>query len=543
MRSYARFLRLVPVEAAVFVVLILAACDDDGHSRMPSEPSGKGDQALTVRAIPDTTKLLRSESQTLSPSLSVTSPNMAAARPAFRIAVVGGDTTNEMCRSGEFCAIQGQAAGGYVAVLCADGPGACPSASYEWSIQNAPPKSSTTFTPDTTVTDQYARLSIQTTDSTPPEMYLVTFVPTPLPGYPPPNPLTVQGMVHVLCSFKYRTCPKVEIVDQGKSDSVVSLPEGNPATRTTLIGKHMDLLVRATDTSKYTLQAAAWTLFVGDDGDIVKNYDIAQGQLENLAVPDDLSNPTLSYYYVVARNGYPFAVEALLTANNNPDRVFFPEAGAKYDLKGPTSVVMTSATTTVVVGSLGGDTSQTWLSFGAPSTLPGIQFEFTATAPPGDNGYVAGAQLIQKQTTSTPQGPWDNTNGAYWLDACPIYAAVQTGLAGPPGTNNQFIWRASDSPQTPLTPGFTLVTRADNFQMYFMYRPAGVESIWVPIGKLDWFWNGTATRNGNPLVNHGWTGPTNSSFSPSPTGSANSEFPQWQSVLPSVDPCDPLPTQ
>jgi hypothetical protein len=25
-----------------------------------------------------------------------------------------------------------------------------------------------------------------------------------------------------------------------------------------------------------------------------------------------------------------------------------------------------------------------------------------------------------------------------------------------------------------------------------MYRPSGSESIWVPIGKLDWFWRGTA---------------------------------------------------
>jgi hypothetical protein len=79
--------------------------------------------------------------------------------------------------------------------------------------------------------------------------------------------------------------------------------------------------------------------------------------------------------------------------------------------------------------------------------------------------------------------------------------------------------------------------------MYFMYRPAGTESIWVPIGEMDWFWNGTATRNGNPLINHGWTGPTNSSFSPAPTGAASSVFPEWNAVITAEESCASLPTQ
>jgi hypothetical protein len=538
MRAYARF-------TIVVSLLVLGACSDDGSEGTPGEPPHDGGPALIVRAIPDTGRAPGLVERPLSPSLSVVSPSQAVARPGFRIAIVNGDTTNEMCRSGEFCAIQGQAAGGFVAVLCTSGPGTCQPASYEWSIQNAPPKSSTTFTPDTTVTDQYARVSIQTTDSTPPEMYQVTFVPTPLPGSPPPNPLTVGGVVHVLCSFKYKTCPKIEIVDRGKGDSVVSLPEGHPASRSTLIGKHMDLLVRAADTTKFTLEAAAWTLFLGGAGDVVKGYTMTtqQGRAEGLSAPDDLSNPSLSYYYAVARNGYPIAVEARVVAKTNTDRVFFPEAGASYDLKGPTVVLMTSATTTVIVGPTSGDTTRTWLSFGDAFLLPGIQFEFTATAPSGDNGYVAGTQLVQKQTTSTPASDWINTNGVFWLDGCPIYAAAQTGIAGPPGTSHQFIWRSRDSPGTPLRPDLDLVTRSDNFQMYFMYRPAGTESIWVPIGEMDWFWNGTATRNGNPLINHGWTGPTNSSFSPAPTGAASSVFPEWNAVATAEESCASLPTQ
>src|SRR5712691_9124089 len=208
----------VAAVGAVAILLAFAACSDNDHGT-PGEPSDDTG-GLTVRAAPDTTSPRGASWR--APSLSIVrpaspgSPNLASVPPTFAIAIVGGDTTNEACGSNQFCAIQGQAAGGYVAVLCTSGPGTCTTGTYQWSIQTPPPHSSTTFTPDTTVTDQYARVSIQTIDSTPPEIYPVTFLPTPLNGTPTPTPPTVGGVVHVLCSFKHHTCPKIEIVDRGK---------------------------------------------------------------------------------------------------------------------------------------------------------------------------------------------------------------------------------------------------------------------------------------------------------------------------------------
>lgn len=94
-----------------------------------------------------------------------------------------------------------------------------------------------------------------------------------------------------------------------------------------------------------------------------------------------------------------------------------------------------------------------------------------------------------------------------------------------------------------LLSAYNLVSAADSFQMFFMYRARGPESIWVPIGRLDWFWRGTASRTGGPL-NHGWTGPTDAASSMNPSGAPSSTFPQWgqgQVLLP-FPICPTLPT-
>lgn len=204
---------------------------------------------------------------------------------------------------------------------------------------------------------------------------------------------------------------------------------------------------------------------------------------------------------------------------------------------------MASTTSSVLVGPWGGDTADIRLSFGDPSTAPGISFQLTATAPPGDSGYVAGTQLVNSRTTSTPPSSVNTTGGAYWLDACPLYDNYQTGIGGPPGTGSQFLWQSQDSPNAGLSSAFDIVSAADSLRMYFMYRPKGAESIWVPIGRLDWFWQGTASRTGNPLVNHGWTGPTNAANSINPAGAAASVFPEWPQTFPSEGTsCPTLPS-
>jgi hypothetical protein len=207
-------------------------------------------------------------------------------------------------------------------------------------------------------------------------------------------------------------------------------------------------------------------------------------------------------------------------------------------------VLMTSQTSSVILGPFNGDLSSTWLAFGPAFPVPGIAWTFTATAPPGDSGYVAGTQLVNARTAFTPPASVPNTNGSYWLDACPLYDVAKQAGGGAGGANKTFLWESNDSPGINLTfaSAYNLVSAAATFAIYFMYRPGGSQSIWVPLGKLNWFWRGTASRTGNPLVNHGWLGPTDAAASAAPTGTASSTFPQWSQVMLPDPNCPTLPT-
>jgi hypothetical protein len=78
--------------------------------------------------------------------------------------------------------------------------------------------------------------------------------------------------------------------------------------------------------------------------------------------------------------------------------------------------------------------------------------------------------------------------------------------------------------------------------MQFMYRPSGAESIWVPLGGVDWTTNGQAERS-QPYntPDYGWVLQSGSS-----TATSNFEpvFPEWTAVYPSngLPNCATLPT-
>jgi len=131
----------------------------------------------------------------------------------------------------------------------------------------------------------------------------------------------------------------------------------------------------------------------------------------------------------------------------------------------------------------------------------------------------------------------------YWSDGCPLYSLTVLAQGG-----QQAIWDSNsnnkttvafDAPASILSSVYNVVTRNDSFVDYFMYRPTGAKSIWVTIGKLTWLWGGTATRNGNPNTNGGWTGPTGATQPiPAPTGNVSHEFPGWpQTFLPQGSLC------
>jgi hypothetical protein len=59
-----------------------------------------------------------------------------------------------------------------------------------------------------------------------------------------------------------------------------------------------------------------------------------------------------------------------------------------------------------------------------------------------------------------------------------------------------------------------------------MYQPAGSDSIWVTLGRLDWNWAGQTIRTGPPAANT-WNPPTGVSNSVNPSGTVSTELPTW----------------
>ena len=69
--------------------------------------------------------------------------------------------------------------------------------------------------------------------------------------------------------------------------------------------------------------------------------------------------------------------------------------------------------------------------------------------------------------------------------------------------------------------------RTDQFQTYLMYKPAGENSIWIPLKKMTWFWSGEATKGTNDV----WNLDSGSSPTVAPVGIVTYEFPDWNSTF------------
>jgi hypothetical protein len=437
-------------------------------------------------------------------------------------------------------------------VQCVSGPGTCGNASYQWSIRNAPPSSTTTFTPNPQAVDQPVEMIIQTTDATPPGVYHSTVVITPVGNSPPSDPDTIPITVHIVCNYRLQSCPEIEIVDLIKGpDVVVSAPQPR---QDTYVGRPMRLRMRqkaGTGGSRtYTMIAGSWILY-GDQQSVVKSYDITSGTLTPLTAPEDLN--TMAWYYVISNNTgeYPILAEATLESADGAS--FGPRATASYRAAGPSNVTLTGKMTPE------GPTVGYWkpnilgLKLGDAVSDPtaGIIFSFAAALPAGDNGYLSATQLVNTfgdrtvapgATPPLPTPPY-NTNGSYWLDSCPLYGPPERG----PNMFGPTVWLGIDAPMQPLTSQLAMVSRSDEFKIFMMYRPSGPQSIWVPLGNLAWRWNGktirTSSNSDDILLREGWTKPSPAASS-ADSGQLSSEFPTWTARIPyDQTQCAVLPTQ
>jgi hypothetical protein len=442
------------------------------------------------------------------------------------------DTAWEKCQEqdGEHCKEQGQTYTGQYFVHCVSGE--CdPELPYTWELKTPPPGTTVSFNPPVTTIEQLTTMSIEVDNDA------ETGVFESAVAAPPSGP-DIPFTFHTLCSWGLGTCPYIEIRDlMGVGYPSVSVSAAGE--QSTLIGKRMHLKVQhktGTGEHQFEQEEQEWLIQWDGQGDLVHGYDITATQLQLFPWPQDVgTKDTISYYHVEPNQ---YVVWATADLNYHDDEA---EVGvltkAVFNVNGPTNAQLVSVTDTVRFGPIG--LSVYGMKFGkiqSPGLPPGISYAFGAIAPPNDNGYVAGTQLVSgnKQITNRAGGiSLDWSSNGRELDGCPLYgAAVQKD------PNGLYIWTSNDSPLQGFDAIDSLGHMNLDFRMYFMYRPGGFHSIWVPIGRLDWFANAAAARVGTPSV---WQ-PVSSSWSVNPsTAGSYPNHPTWVEVEPSDDPCPSVP--
>lgn len=327
---------------------------------------------------------------------------------------------------------------------------------------------------------------------------------------------TPPGCATGNCPPAATTPPPValEIVDR-KTGSVIS-----GTTQTKIVGQKVELRVR-TRPAGQSMTNIQWTI----PGQTVKSYtqSTSTATKTGLSVAD-LQAVDVDFYWIAGGNQ---VVQVAATVQGTA-----LTASVTFDVKAPTAVSMTSATGAVAVSNPGFPDSGLELHYGT-STTPGISWTLRATAPAGGDGEIAGTQLINTNRTRTPNAGRAQTfssGGAFVLDNTVPYAPSVAIAGGASAT-----WTSDDSPGTPLTSNLRDKAVSDSFRLYLMYRPAGADSIWVTIARLDWDWAGQTTRVGAPAdPGNIWNAPTGVSNTRNPSGSASTELPLWTDNFTSI---------
>ena len=354
------------------------------------------------------------------------------------------------------------------------------------------------------------------------------------------NPDTIN--YYVLCDVALNSCPNIEAVDT-TTGNVFSTPgHGPPPTPgiTSVIGKRQSWLMQPMPGSgangPYTMSNPQWP----DPGtaEWVKSYDLLAGGLPVEMNSADFRSPALVFYPFAA--GLDGPITATLTSASGME-IADSYATFSYAVSVPTNSSMSSTTNSVQVGNYDG--ANIALSLGTrlseygskkSGASEGIAYAFSAQAPSNSGGYFAVVQLINHSETDaltpgaspapTPMAP---PPGVFWLDGCVFlnYNLTPNGNVYA-AAGQKVTFQAFDSPATLLDITETAVTRSDQFDDWFMFKGAGTDTIWVPIGEISaspppspsripttwtpapWAWGGKTTRSGSPTANGGWVAPT-----------------------------------
>ncbi|MFO7956919.1 MAG: hypothetical protein R6X33_07440, partial [Candidatus Brocadiia bacterium] len=294
-------------------------------------------------------------------------------------------------------------------------------------------------------------------------------------------------------------------VDIKQDGSVIS-----GTTHSEIVGKRISLTGEVLPTG-LSVSNEQWTI----PGERIADFYVGPhdaNEPENSYVPGevveltDLSDSSTSFYWVDGADGREVTYD--VTVEGRPF-----QAVAIFDVKRPTAT-MDCTTGHVVVHEEHGD----WfaaLRFGDPTIQEdGIRFECTVNVPQGFTGSTCFVQLYSlhhRLRDDSPLHLWQYKQGS-GLDHTFPYAI---------GTITE------DSPGLELYDGDDMAEVDDSATMWFMFKPSVVEgdAIWVPLRKVDWWWQALAVKDGDE-----WELDSGAN-SVDPESTDTTEFPEWTSNI------------
>jgi hypothetical protein len=326
-------------------------------------------------------------------------------------------------------------------------------------------------------------------------------LPTPhRPAEEPPDPV-VQPC----------PTPKLEIYDQ-IANEVVSDCQMHPK----VVGQKMKLLVRGLPAGA----AVTDVFWIVPPLKTLKSYkmepekttkeDIARG---------DLFKQNLEFYWSA---GGPTVISVVGTVNGVRECAI-----ALFNVQSPSLDSFTSTTwpVQVIVVTNREEKDTPYLRCGANlDDSPGIVWWVKVTPPAGGDGEIEFVQTLQMRWERSGKSTQRITISEWWLDGEVPYGGVKTSppyavvaTVQTPRVGN------ADTPGPSLDPGFVSYECTMSFTVYLMFKPRG-DAIWVPLGKLDWGWNGMATSTDNGDT---WAKKSGDHRVNNPTGVPTNEFPMW----------------
>jgi hypothetical protein len=161
---------------------------------------------------------------------------------------------------------------------------------------------------------------------------------------------------------------------------------------------------------------------------------------------------------------------------------------------------------------------------------PGIKWTVTVTAPNYNGeggGVIAFFQRVNKDRRLTHDSGLkfkSVSNGFVADDPIPYIGSQRNINSGGTVTIGTQKTDPSDSPGLGLPSDFKKGSVNDRFELYLMYRLGSADAlntIWVPLAKLEWYWQGSASK-----LNNKWK-LDSSNKSNNPTGSTTTYIPTW----------------